>query len=169
LERQGEDEPRGRKKLHINEATGDIFVVFTNELQTTKILVLKVVPPTSTSPAESYFSEINFASLATVTITKKVKVWGVVLSVDPATGIGGLWITGALEGSASIPGYLGGFSDGFITRVSTSSSVYSAGQHDCYPADGQEVPAAAAVAVLCCCHRNLSVVSSSCSHVGATF
>uniref|UniRef100_A0A383WMZ7 Uncharacterized protein n=1 Tax=Tetradesmus obliquus TaxID=3088 RepID=A0A383WMZ7_TETOB len=101
----GEDEPRGRKMLHVNQFTGDIFLVVTNEIKTTTLTVVKTTITTFTGGPPTRFN-------------KKVDVWGVVLSVDPASGQGAFIVTGSAEGcTAAASGCPGGSSDGFVFRV----------------------------------------------------
>lgn len=109
--------------LHIDEGFGHIYLVVTNANNTNIITAVKVQQPTSTTPATHATRDVDFSPLTTTTISKLVQVNGVVLNIDPTSMYGGLWITGEARGQSQCPnaaagGCRGGYSDGFIVRVS---------------------------------------------------
>ncbi|WIA10487.1 hypothetical protein OEZ85_010677 [Tetradesmus obliquus] len=71
---QGEDEPRGRKMLHIDEGFGHIYLVVTNANHPNIITAVKVQQPTSTTPAAHATRDVDFSPLTTTTIYKLVQV-----------------------------------------------------------------------------------------------
>jgi hypothetical protein len=124
----GNEEPLGRQQLHVNKVTGDIFLVTTNDLKGNTITAVKIVPPTSTTLASHTPLDIDFAPLTTTTPSRQVRALSVVLSVDAASGSGGLWIAGSSEGcpaavAAAGQTCPGGSADGFILQVSAPSLV----------------------------------------------
>ncbi|WIA30535.1 hypothetical protein OEZ86_000619 [Tetradesmus obliquus] len=124
----GQDEPRGKKMLHINEGSGHIYLVVTNAKVPNIITAVKVQQPTSTTPATHATRNVDFWPLTTTTIGKLVQVNGVVLNIDPTSTYGGLWITGEARAefqcpSAAAGGCRGGYSDGFIVRVSAGMTL----------------------------------------------
>uniref|UniRef100_A0A383WMD0 Laminin EGF-like domain-containing protein n=1 Tax=Tetradesmus obliquus TaxID=3088 RepID=A0A383WMD0_TETOB len=126
----GQDEPRGKKMLHVDEGFGHIYVVVTNANNHTVITAVKVQQPTSTTPASHTTQDVDFSPLKTVKIGGQfptVLVYGVALNIDPVSRYGGLWITGEARVQPQCPtaagGCPGGYSDGFIVRVSAGMTL----------------------------------------------
>ncbi|WIA37942.1 hypothetical protein OEZ86_001319 [Tetradesmus obliquus] len=105
----GQDEPRGKKMLHLHQATSDLYLVATNSLRPNVLTVIKITQQGSAAPSHAAVDvDMAMSTLAlqkpqTTTFGKGVIVTGVVLTQQ-----GALWITGQtqtaggnLEGSLS--------------------------------------------------------------------
>lgn len=92
----GQDEPRGNKMLHLHQATGDLYLVTTNELKPIKLVVIKISQQGSAPPSHAAV-DVDMSTLVlpkptTTTSSKGVIVTGVVLTQQ-----GALWITGQTQ------------------------------------------------------------------------